>query len=330
MKPWSLSTSFVLWYAWGALLLVSGYSWWTCPYSKVEESFNLQATHDLFYHGILVLDQNHNNSYDHLQYPGVVPRTFAGPVVLVWACRILQYCTWILTLGHYPLEQHAATVQMVARGCLLGITAWQWQGLARTLEQPQQQRSLSDNNGSSNMVGTYLLLITACQFHLTYYMSRMLPNCFATVLTLRCYTHWMRAGTTSGTLTTTTHHEIKMAAISLVLAATIVRCDLILLLFTVGLSWLIRQQLTIARALQIGIGTVVVGGLVTVPLDSWLWQRGGLLVWPEGQVLYFNVVLNKSSEWGVQAWHWYFTRAIPYAMMFTYVVCTAIMLLLLL
>ena len=125
MKPWSLSTSFVLWYAWGALLLVSGYSWWTCPYSKVEESFNLQATHDLFYHGILVLDQNHN-SYDHWQYPGVVPRTFAGPVVLVWACRILQYCTWILTLGQYHLEQHAATVQMVARGCLLGITAWQW------------------------------------------------------------------------------------------------------------------------------------------------------------------------------------------------------------
>ncbi|KAL8979331.1 MAG: hypothetical protein Q9205_005306 [Flavoplaca limonia] len=62
------------------------------PYTKVEESFNIQAIHDILTYGVRDLifpigsgGLQLRDHYDHLTFTGPVPRTFVGALTLAGA-----------------------------------------------------------------------------------------------------------------------------------------------------------------------------------------------------------------------------------------------------
>ena len=73
------------------------------PYTKVEESFNIQATHDLLIHGIpgSNADQFLTANYDHVSFPGSVPRTFVGALILSGLSR--RFVGFVSNVAHMQL-----------------------------------------------------------------------------------------------------------------------------------------------------------------------------------------------------------------------------------
>ncbi|KAH8973422.1 hypothetical protein BDL97_01G047000 [Sphagnum fallax] len=245
------------------------------PYTKVEESFNTQAMHDLLYY------RHKLQEYDHFEFPGVVPRTFLGALVIALVSSPLVAILHLLKL---PKIAALYTVRVVLGMTVLGTI------FALRL---QVGRQFGRN------VSTAFAIITATQFHLLFYLSRPLPNVFALALVNLAFAYWM-SGQPKNTLRL------------LVFTAVVFRCDVILLLAPIGLTLLLIQAVTLWDAIRCCAATAIVSIAVTLSLDSLMWNHW---IWPELHVLWFNSVLNRSSEWGVSPPYWYFTSALPRAML---------------
>lgn len=63
---------------------------WVSPYTKVEESFHIQAIHDIATYGVPVknVPDKLRAQYDHFSFPGAVPRTFIGALVIAGFLRL--------------------------------------------------------------------------------------------------------------------------------------------------------------------------------------------------------------------------------------------------
>ena len=249
---------------------------WACPFTKVEESFNMQGIHDIL--NFVSLDD-----FDHLEFPGVVPRTFLGALVI---SIIVMPISSLLTAGLGVSKMVSQYLVRIVLGTLL------WGSFVYFAD------ALNRKFSTQRRIGDKFLYLSALQFHVPFYMSRTLPNTFALAGCLVSYASWLDG------------KPVRCLCIMAFFMITF-RCDLLVMLAPLTLQMLIAGEISFFSTLSDGIITSMSTLALTTIVDSYFWRKW---VWPEGVVLFYNTVENNSSNWGVMPWHWYFTSALPRAL----------------
>lgn len=201
------------------VILVAAVHLLYCPFTKVEESFNLQAMHDVLYYGFNLTE------YDHHEFPGVVPRTFLGPILISGIASPI-----VAVIRHLNLNKFCA--QYVVRA-ILGLMVIATLRLYR-----QALQSIFGYQFTK-----WFVAITVTQYHFMYYLSRPLPNIMAMPLVLLALFGWLRQ-----------NHAIFIW--SSAAAIIIFRAELAILLGLFLLHDIANMKLTVPRYLQIILWTI--------------------------------------------------------------------------
>jgi len=271
------------------------------PYTKVEESFNIQATHDILTYGVPFRDASSviTNDFDHVDFPGSVPRTFVGSLLLAWAAT--------------PIAARISRpeyLQNVVRAIL---------GLANALAIRSMKHAVDIAYGKA--AGRYYVYMHISQFHIMYYASRTLPNMFAFALTTLAQRELVLAKSVASR-TPRSARRRRTAIYLLVMAGVIFRSEIAILLFAEVVYMLLRRRVSLTKEIvPAGLTAAAIALLFTVSVDSLFWQR--FPIWPEWIGFYYNTILGKSSEWGTSPFHFYFLNSLPRLLMnpMIYLVC---------
>ncbi|KAL1998620.1 hypothetical protein VTN02DRAFT_5879 [Thermoascus thermophilus] len=258
---------------------------WVSPYTKVEESFHIQAIHDIATYGVPLTNvpDRLRAQYDHFSFPGAVPRTFIGALVLAGFLR----------LGRW--RGSGLTGQFIARWAL---------GLFNGYSVLSYAEGLRKAFGTTT--STWFILFLASQFHVIYYASRTLSNMFAFGITTLALRYLLPEPVAPETY----RKRCRLSLYLLTVAGIIFRAEIALLLAAQTVFLLVAGRIRIRRdIIPAGLAGLVVGLTLTVAVDSFFWQRFPL--WPELAAFRFNVVAGQASAWGTQPWHFYFSNALP-------------------
>jgi len=301
------------------------------PYTKVEESFNTQATHDVIFHA------NELNVWDHKEFPGVVPRTFLGPLVLGKMTKILARAME-LVVNSNPVTKRVFRnekiwgelkhlVETLNEEETFVRTKMHYQvimrmilGCASTFSLHKFHAVIGKNFG--NDVAVYASALALAQFHLAFYASRPLPNIFAFALTTFALSLWLeeRRGLK---INSSVLDTLAIMVVSMVVA--VFRCDNILLLAPLGIHVTLFRMtdiydasLRIIANVMAMVTVIVAFAYTSITIDSRHWDQEYL--WPEWEVLSFNNPMgaNRSHHYGTKPFLWYAYSALPRMLLIAY------------
>ncbi|WVQ70934.1 hypothetical protein IAR50_000459 [Cryptococcus sp. DSM 104548] len=271
------------------------------PYTKVEESFTLHAVHDVLVHGFGKDGLKH---WDHITFPGAVPRSFLPPIVL--GLITYPFSALAVALG---IIKTKVGVQILIRLVLASFFSLSFNHLAASLQ---------------TVYGTparvWFTLLSLGSFHIPYYAGRTLPNFMALPGVLWSISQIVRSE--SSCTAKESQVQPRNAIITLTALATIVRLELALFVLPLALSLVVLKRASVGQVISWGF----IGGFgslaVTSPIDYTLWlpalshpsfpfNSPAQLFWPELSSLIYNAFQGHSEEWGVMPFHYYFTNSIP-------------------
>ncbi|OAX84651.1 hypothetical protein ACJ72_00987 [Emergomyces africanus] len=247
------------------------------PYTKVEESFNIQAIHDILTYGIPLSSGDAANKlrsqYDHFSFPGAVPRTFVGALIVA---GIAQPFIWI----NSQIDK-----QLLARGIM---------GCFNALALISYTRGVRRAFGKD--VAIWYILFQASQFHIIYYASRTLPNMFAFGIATIALRYLLPEPSSSTAQHTKSRKRYRLSLYLLTITGIVFRSEVALLLGAATIYLWIKNRITFrGEILPAAICGLTIGLLTTITTDSYLWQNFPL--WPELSAFQYNVVSGHASAW---------------------------------
>ncbi|CAD6643085.1 HN1_G0012700.mRNA.1.CDS.1 [Saccharomyces cerevisiae] len=273
------------------LLTVISFHLIQAPFTKVEESFNIQAIHDILTYSVFDISQ-----YDHLKFPGVVPRTFVGAVIIAMLSRPYLYLSSLIQTS----RPTSIDVQLVVRG-IVGLTNGLsfiylkncLQDMFNEITKKKKEENEDKDIYIYDSVGTWFLLFLIGSFHLMFYSTRTLPNFVMTLPLTNVALGWVLLG------------RYNAAIFLSALVAIVFRLEVSALSAGIALFSVIFKKISLFDAIKFGIFGLGLGSAISITVDSYFWQEWCL---PEVDGFLFNVVAGYASKWGVEPVTAYFTH----------------------
>ncbi|AJT25685.1 ADE_G0046560.mRNA.1.CDS.1 [Saccharomyces cerevisiae] len=273
------------------LLTVISFHLIQAPFTKVEESFNIQAIHDILTYSVFDISQ-----YDHLKFPGVVPRTFVGAVIIAMLSRPYLYLSSLIQTS----RPTSIDVQLVVRG-IVGLTNGLsfiylkncLQDMFDEITKKKKEENEDKDIYIYDSVGTWFLLFLIGSFHLMFYSTRTLPNFVMTLPLTNVALGWVLLG------------RYNAAIFLSALVAIVFRLEVSALSAGIALFSVIFKKISLFDAIKFGIFGLGLGSAISIIVDSYFWQEWCL---PEVDGFLFNVVAGYASKWGVEPVTAYFTH----------------------